>query len=234
MFYIFINLFNVCLSRNTWVLISAFPFFFFLPHHVACGILGPWPGIEPRPLAVRVMSPNHWTARGFPAFAFWLLLYHMPCSLWEYLFSTNEWGKKRGKKRHFVKIVLALKTPWQIPGDPVSLQNTLGNLLTETNLVNFFLLHWHKIGWYLLPYNISSIWMYFLYPHQHCFILEKNILHFLRFLCLACCILSSAPCMIGLTSFEYSRISIPFSVWCLGWIQLFRHLGSWLSTHVSF
>ena len=24
-------------------------FFFFLPHPVACGILVPWPGIEPRP-----------------------------------------------------------------------------------------------------------------------------------------------------------------------------------------
>ena len=41
-------------------------FFFFLPRHVACGILVPRPGIEPRPLAVRAQSPNHWTARVFP------------------------------------------------------------------------------------------------------------------------------------------------------------------------
>ena len=30
---------------------------------VACGILVPQPGIKPRPLAVKVQSPNHWTAR---------------------------------------------------------------------------------------------------------------------------------------------------------------------------
>ena len=31
-------------------------------YHVACGMLVPWPGIEPRPLAVKVLSPNHWTS----------------------------------------------------------------------------------------------------------------------------------------------------------------------------
>ena len=35
------------------VLTDAFLFFFFLPHHVACGILVPQPGTEPGPLAVR-------------------------------------------------------------------------------------------------------------------------------------------------------------------------------------
>ena len=34
--------------------------------HMACGILVPRPGIEPRPSAVRVQSPNHWTAREVP------------------------------------------------------------------------------------------------------------------------------------------------------------------------
>ena len=29
------------------------------------------PGIEPRPLAVRTWSPNHWTAREFPSLWFW-------------------------------------------------------------------------------------------------------------------------------------------------------------------
>ena len=38
-------------------------FFCFLPHHVAGGILVPWPGTEPEPSAVRIWSPNHWTAR---------------------------------------------------------------------------------------------------------------------------------------------------------------------------
>ena len=33
--------------------------------HVACEILVPQPGTEPRPKAVKVLSINHWTARGF-------------------------------------------------------------------------------------------------------------------------------------------------------------------------
>jgi len=32
---------------------------------MACGILVPQPGIEPRPSAVRVQSPNHEAAREF-------------------------------------------------------------------------------------------------------------------------------------------------------------------------
>ena len=35
-------------------------------HHEACEIVIPWPGIEPRPLAMKAPSPNHWTARKFP------------------------------------------------------------------------------------------------------------------------------------------------------------------------
>ena len=45
-------------------------FFFFFGHAMACGNLVPRPGIEPGPLAVRVQSPNHWTAREFPLFFF--------------------------------------------------------------------------------------------------------------------------------------------------------------------
>ena len=40
--------------------------FFFWPRHTAYGILVPRPGIEPRPSAVRVRSPNHWTAGEVP------------------------------------------------------------------------------------------------------------------------------------------------------------------------
>ena len=59
-----------------WLLISlpnsptSFSFFFFflsflgLPH--GCGILVLQPGVEPGPLAVRVWSHNHWTAREVP------------------------------------------------------------------------------------------------------------------------------------------------------------------------
>ena len=43
-----------------------FFFFLFWLHHTACGILVPWPGIEPVPHAVEVQHPNHWTAREVP------------------------------------------------------------------------------------------------------------------------------------------------------------------------
>ena len=58
---------------------SLLPFFFlfcFGLHHLACGILVPWPGTEPRPLAVRTWSPNHWTAREFPILPL-LLIYFL-------------------------------------------------------------------------------------------------------------------------------------------------------------
>ena len=51
------------------IVLYTLPFFFFFPiwlHRTACGILVPRPGIEPGPSAVRVQSPNHWTAREFP------------------------------------------------------------------------------------------------------------------------------------------------------------------------
>ena len=40
-------------------------FSFFWPCHMACGILVPQPGIEPRPSKVRAQSLNHWTTRQF-------------------------------------------------------------------------------------------------------------------------------------------------------------------------
>ena len=39
--------------------------FFFFPHRTAWGILVLQPGIEPKPKVVKVLSPNHWTARKF-------------------------------------------------------------------------------------------------------------------------------------------------------------------------
>ena len=59
-------IFIMIVERNNLreVLTDAF-LFFFLPHHVACGILAPQPGTEPRPLAVRAQSINHWSAREY-------------------------------------------------------------------------------------------------------------------------------------------------------------------------
>ena len=44
--------------------------------HVACGILVPRPGTEPRATAVKAPSPNHWTARAFPPNIFCLKMKH--------------------------------------------------------------------------------------------------------------------------------------------------------------
>ena len=41
-------------------------FFFFLLCHSACRILIPQPRIKPRPLAVKALSRNHWTAKEVP------------------------------------------------------------------------------------------------------------------------------------------------------------------------
>jgi len=38
-------------------------FFLFWPHHAACGILVPQPGVEPAPPALEVQSLNYWIAR---------------------------------------------------------------------------------------------------------------------------------------------------------------------------
>ena len=38
-------------------------FFFSGPHHTTCRILGPQPGIKPKPSAVETCSCNHWTAK---------------------------------------------------------------------------------------------------------------------------------------------------------------------------
>ena len=39
---------------------------FFLPHHAACVILVPWPGIKCTIPVVEGQSPNHWTTRKVP------------------------------------------------------------------------------------------------------------------------------------------------------------------------
>ena len=53
-------------------LILIFKLFWF--RLMACGILVPRRGTEPRPLAVRAQSPNHWTTREFPTDFFYKML----------------------------------------------------------------------------------------------------------------------------------------------------------------
>ena len=40
--------------------------------HTACEFFLLWPGIEPVPSAVKLLNPNHWTAREFPGSFFWI------------------------------------------------------------------------------------------------------------------------------------------------------------------
>ena len=46
-------------------------FFFFWPHHTACGTLIPWPGIKPVSPALKAWSVNHGTTREVPHLESW-------------------------------------------------------------------------------------------------------------------------------------------------------------------
>ena len=46
-------------------------FYVFWPHCMACRILVLWSGITPRSLAVKTLSPNHWTAMKFQTVFFY-------------------------------------------------------------------------------------------------------------------------------------------------------------------
>ena len=61
-------------TYDTWLFLyelkkkyTPLPFFFFWLSCAACGILVPHLGVKPGPPAVKAPSPNHWTAREFPA-----------------------------------------------------------------------------------------------------------------------------------------------------------------------
>ena len=61
-----LNTFHILVLYICWIkamVLGMLGFFFFWLRCVACRILVPWPGIEPRPPAVEAPSPNHWTAR---------------------------------------------------------------------------------------------------------------------------------------------------------------------------
>ena len=62
LFYFIIFLYLVILAG----LITLLLLFIFWLHDVVCGILVPWPGIEPAPPALEARSRNHWTAGEVP------------------------------------------------------------------------------------------------------------------------------------------------------------------------
>ena len=63
---------NHCATTEAPLFFNVYLFIYFWLCHAACGILVPRAGIEPRPLAVKALSPNHWTSREFP---------HLPYSI---------------------------------------------------------------------------------------------------------------------------------------------------------
>ena len=78
--YMMLNIFSYAYFPSVWclfrwdvasgllsILIFLFKKIFWL-HRAPCGILVPQLGIEPGPSAVKVQSPNHWTAREFLVF----------------------------------------------------------------------------------------------------------------------------------------------------------------------
>ena len=50
-------------NSSLYIIFHFYLFIYFWPCSAACGILVPWPGIEPAPSAVKARSPNHWTTR---------------------------------------------------------------------------------------------------------------------------------------------------------------------------
>ena len=62
---------------QSWLFFGVFFFFwFFWLHRVACGILAPWPGIEPALPAVEACSLNRCTAGDVPQLGF-VVCYHL-------------------------------------------------------------------------------------------------------------------------------------------------------------
>ena len=69
-FLLFLSFLGHSFSASHSSLFFLFIFNFFWLHHAACGILVPWPGIEPMPLAVEAWSLTHWTTREVPSLLF--------------------------------------------------------------------------------------------------------------------------------------------------------------------
>ena len=83
-FFLVLIFINTKLTTLNWNLISfslnfcsVFIFKIFSLSHMVCRILGPPPGTEPTPLALEVLTLNHWTARVQGLLNFWILTW--PC-----------------------------------------------------------------------------------------------------------------------------------------------------------
>ena len=77
-----------------------------LPHYSVCGILVPWPGIKPVPLALEAWSLNHWMAKEFPVLSFFFFYFlnflqeiYIPRVIWK---ANNNNKKKKKTKTHWL------------------------------------------------------------------------------------------------------------------------------------
>ena len=76
--------------------------------HMTCWILVRWPGIEPRPIAVRTPSPNHWTTKEFPLY-FEITRVCYTIASWEdvlvFCCLCNKWPQTSWLKKHRLTIL---------------------------------------------------------------------------------------------------------------------------------
>ena len=75
--------------RPTQPSISPNSYFVFWPCQIACRVLVPQPGIEPRPPTVEALSPNHWTTSEIPKSFFKNVNYSHFWEIW--ILNTGIW-----------------------------------------------------------------------------------------------------------------------------------------------
>ena len=133
--------------------------------HMSCGIPVPWLVIELRPLAVRVQSPNHWTATLLSFKEHW---YYLP--QWLYQFSFHQRCSRISfssqPHQHLFFVVFLMKPIWHMWGDTL-LRIWIAFLwwLTVLDIFScacwpFVYLHWKNVYSSLLPI-FRSTWIFF-------------------------------------------------------------------------
>ena len=73
---------------------------------MACGILVPQPGIETAPSAVKALSPNHWTAREFLPYKFWMIIKPMADTFFLPIYLKK--GSHQGRLSEFEEIIIKI------------------------------------------------------------------------------------------------------------------------------
>ena len=130
---LYLTLFSMLHSPNFVLKIHKYNFilFYFWPHCTACGILVPWPGIEPMPSVVKVLSPYHWTTREFP------ILFLKNSISFLLLFHLNLWSREgKAEQDH------SLMPPAFLP-HPCCLSSSISNTSQSPTLTSREVTSWH-------------------------------------------------------------------------------------------